>query len=107
MMQRSATRPGSSLTVAGLSTGSPLHVTAKLFSHRRQHFLSKRVVSARPESHVERHRQDLSRHSFLERRRYSPPALARILYEPGVTFEVRIFGQCNRAQIEQPGTDYA
>ena len=62
---------------------------------------------ARAEACVERRRQHVGRHGFLDRGHDGPAALAEIVDQAGELDELRVRRQGDRRQIEQPRGDHA
>src|SRR6476646_9374936 len=119
-MQGSATRPGGRWGLVSTSACaihcSPsggfllycgFEVPAKFLAHRGKHFFRKRVLLARAEAYKQRCGKNIHGYGFVDGGFDSPAALARILDEAGIFIKFRVFGQCNRGEIEQPGTNHA
>ena len=76
---------------------------AELLAHGGQDLFGEGVVLARAEAGVERGGQHLGRDGLLDCRLDRLAALAGILDVTGEFLEVRILGERDRGQIEEPG----
>src|SRR6516164_10910337 len=87
--------------------GRLLDVPAKLVAHGRQHLAGKIGLAARAEALKECGRQDVCGDRLVDRRLDGPASLARIRNAPRKTGKRRVFGECARGQIQEPGGDDA
>ena len=93
----------------GQSPGPPLSldVPAKPEPHGRKHLLGKPMFLARAKAHVQRRRQHVRRHRFLDRRFDGPAALAGIRDMAGEIRQISVLRQRLGGQVEQPGRHHA
>ena len=82
-------------------------MAAEALAHGGDDLLGISMALARTEARVERRRQNLGRHRFLDSRLDRPPTLAGILDIAGIRIEPALMRQGARRQIEQPGGDDA
>src|SRR5262252_5181282 len=84
---------GSLIVFPPLAASRAFNMPAELVTHGRQDLLSIGVLLTRPEARIERCRQHIGRHSFLDSRHNAPTAFAGILYETGIARQTGIFNQ--------------
>src|SRR6202011_6245292 len=82
-----------SISRARLWSGFGLDMSAEFVAHGREQLVGEARRLARSEAGVERSREDIRRHRFLDRRHDGPAALAGIIDKSGIARELRIFRQ--------------
>src|SRR5262249_1725250 len=81
-------------------------MSAKLLAHGGEDFFSKGVLLTRTEASVERRRENVGGHCFIDRGLNRPAALAGIGHVTLVVLELRILVEGDRRQVQQPGSHH-
>src|SRR5215471_7360616 len=81
---------GSLIVSSLLAASGARNMPAELVTHGRQDLLSVCVLLTRPEARIERRRQHIGRHRFLDGGHNGPTAFARILHETGIARQIGI-----------------
>src|SRR5262245_37799819 len=84
-----------------------LKMTAEFVAHCREQLVLEIGFPTRAKTLVERGCENRRRHSLINRRLDCPPSFARVGDASRESGESRVFDQCGRRKIEQPGRDYA
>src|SRR6185503_20151803 len=82
-------------------------MAAELGTQRGEQLFRERVVAPRSEPRVQRRRQYVGRHFFLDGRMDSPPAFTGVGNIADKLRELRIGGERQRREVEQPRADDA
>src|SRR5207244_10569093 len=84
-----------------------LDMTAKLGAQRGEELVREGMVAPRSEARIERCRQHIGGHLFVDRGVNRPAAFARVGHSADKLRKLRISRKRERRQVEEPGTHHA